>query len=46
MKLVNSKGKTIINFKAPLWNLLWDLLRIAVGIAVILALFYVSCEPI
>lgn len=46
MKLVNSKGKTIINFKAPLWTLLWDLLRIAGGIAAILALFYISCEPI
>lgn len=46
MKLVNSKGKTIINFKAPLWTLLWDLLRIAGGIAAILVLFYACCEPI
>lgn len=45
MKLVNSKGKTIINFNAPLWTLLWDLLRIAGGIAAILVLFYVCCEP-
>ncbi len=46
MKLVNSKGKTIINFKAPLWTLLWDLLRIVGGIVVILVFFYVCCEPI
>ncbi len=46
MRLVNSKGKTIINFKAPLWTLLWDLIRIAGGVAIMLAFFYLCSEPI
>ena len=46
MKLVNSKGKVILNFNAPLWKFLRNLIRFIWGVAVILALFYVSCEPI
>lgn len=46
MKLVSKDGKTIINFEAPLWTLLWDLLRIAGGVAAILVFFYICCEPI
>ena len=46
MKLVNSQGKVILNFNAPLWRFLKNLARFIWGVAVILALFYASCEPI
>ena len=46
MKLVNSHGKVILNFNAPLWRFLKNLIRFIWGVVVILALFYVCCEPI
>lgn len=46
MKLVNSKGKVILNFNAPLWQFLKNLIRFIWGVAVILAILYVCCEPI
>ena len=46
MKLVDSRGRTIINFRAPLWQFLKNLVRFLWGVAVILTLFYVCCEPL
>ena len=39
MRLIDSRGKTIINFRAPLWQFLK-------GLILFLALFYACCEPI
>lgn len=46
MKLVNRQGKVILNFNAPFWRFLKNFIRFIWGVAVILALFYVCCEPI
>lgn len=43
MRLVNSKGKTIINFNAPLWKLLKALGTVALVVTFLFLWFMSAC---
>lgn len=46
MKLVNSKGKVILNFRAPFWQFLKNLVRFLWGVAVLITILYMCSEPV